>query len=335
VRRFISQISGVLLVFCVVHSASAAGPTTRGAFHITFDQQSPLSPIEAQNKRHHIKIEPDERYKIADESFEMYVPEDCDGSKPYGLLVWVNAGDRGSIPHPWETILDQHKLIGVGANQSGNQRLVGVRFGLALDAVYNVQRLYNIDEGRIYVTGVSGGGKVASMLPIIYPEVFNGAIPIVGVGYFRHIPVTGKPNGLWPGVFERPPLPVFERARQLSRLVIITGENDFNRASIKDIFEQGYRKDNFEHVEYVEVPGMGHGVADAAHMDQALTSLDAPLSQIAPKQFQIAQDLEKTKKFADAMKLYTQVTLHGDDALATKAKQRIEQLAKQSSGGRK
>ena len=66
-------------------------------------------------------------------------------------------------------------------------------------------RRYAIDESRIYVAGFSGGGKVASMLAVIYPEVFDGAIPMGGTGFYRHVPIPDKKNMLWPATFHQPP----------------------------------------------------------------------------------------------------------------------------------
>jgi pimeloyl-ACP methyl ester carboxylesterase len=269
-------------------SRPATQPAARvGAFHATFQDQSPLSRIEAQSKRHHIKVEPLQRYELSRESFEVWVPEDYARSEQsYGILVWVNAGDRGSVPRAWLPVLEEHRLIWIGANDSGNERGVGVRFGLALDAVHNLKALYRVDESRVYVAGISGGGKVASMLAIIYPEIFNGAIPIVGVAYFRHLPVPTEPNQsneprkLWPGMFERPPTPTLDRAREQGRFVLITGSDDFNRDPIKGTYELGFLKDGFRHVQYVEVAGMGHTIPDAQTLSRAIESLDAPLPEI-------------------------------------------------------
>src|SRR5690348_12519820 len=76
-----------LLWLAALPSTGGAQPSSRpstddpsqphlGQFHLTFTEQSPLSPIEAQSKRYHIKIEPIHRYALAAESFEAFVPED-------------------------------------------------------------------------------------------------------------------------------------------------------------------------------------------------------------------------------------------------------------------
>ncbi|HEY7088631.1 MAG TPA: PHB depolymerase family esterase [Tepidisphaeraceae bacterium] len=278
-------IAFVLMVSSLAAAQSATArpatqPTTRmaaktGAFHIAFTDQSPLSPIEAQNKRHHIKVEAIQRYNLTEESFEAFVPEDYDGKTKFGILVWVNAGGRGNMPRGWQELLSSHHLIGIGANQSGNERGIGVRFGLALDGVHNLKKIYSIDEQRVYVSGISGGGKVASMLPIIYPEVFHGAIPICGVSWYQNIPVPGETNKVYPRNFDRPPTITFDKAK-LGRFVLITGSNDMNRDPTQATYELGFKKDGFKNVEYVEVPGMGHQIPDTDVIEKAIASIDAP-----------------------------------------------------------
>jgi hypothetical protein len=281
--------SSVVLILLFADAAVAAPSTApatrpnarRGSFSIVFTEQSPFSPINEQNKRWHIRVEPDQRYKLADESFQVHVPENDDSDKPWGLLVWVNAGNRGGPSRSWLSVIVKHHLIWIGADNSGNDRAIGIRFGLALDAVHNLKKLYSIDDVRVYVAGVSGGGKAASMLALIYPDVFTGAVPISGVNYFRNIPVPSETNKVWPAAFERPGSLLLDRARQKSRFVLLTGSNDFNRESIQQIYEKGFVKDGFRHVEYVEVPGMGHGVPETQWLDRAIESLDAPLSNLS------------------------------------------------------
>jgi predicted esterase len=279
-----------LLIFVVATSLGATPTTTtrpserRGTFDVSFQQQSPLSPIEKQNGRWHIRVEPAQRYKLADEGFQVVVPETnaSDSAKSWGLLVWINAGKRGDPPRQWLPVINDHHLIWIGADNSGNDRALGVRFGLALDAVFNMKQRYTIDETRVYVAGVSGGGKAASMIALLYPDVFTGAVPISGAAYFRSIPVPSDPGKVWPAAFQAPGSLLLDRAKRGSRFALLTGSEDFNREPVHEIYTAGFQKDHFEHVEYIEVPGMGHGVPETKWLEQAVQSLDAA-AEAAPK----------------------------------------------------
>jgi predicted esterase len=304
----------------------AAEPQS-GAFHATFTEQDPRSPIQAQHARHRIGVTDLQKYVLANESFEVYVPDDYDPATPYGILVWVNAGDSGRIPRGWDAVVKQHKLIFIGANQSGNRRGVAVRFGLAMDGVHNLKQKYNIDDARIYVTGVSGGGKVASMLGVLYPDVFQGAVPIVGVSYFHGVPLVEDPTRGWAPDYVRPPAATYEMAQQQTRFVLITGSRDMNHDSIVGTYQRGFLVDGFQHVELYDVPEMGHGLPPVEYMDKAIDTLDAPLPKLADRNFEQARELSRTKKYDAALLRYKVAALHGTGTVAAEARTQIDWIS--------
>jgi poly(3-hydroxybutyrate) depolymerase len=179
------------------------------------------------------------------------------------------------VNREWTSVLDKHHLIWISANRAGNSRSVMVRLGLALDAAANMKTRYSIDPDRIYVAGGSGGGRCASMLGVSCPDVFHGGVYIIGCDYFREIP-TGEPNKIWPRSYSQPSPRLLGFAKQRSRHVLLTGEQDMNRPQTKANFEQGFRRDGFEHVEYLEVPGMGHRLPPADWIEKAVQFLDDP-----------------------------------------------------------
>lgn len=309
---------------------SEAGPSNsdirRGSFQSQFTEPDPRSALDAQTQRHRIGIGNMERYALKDATFEVRVPQEYDPAVAHGLFVWVNAGNRGGMPRAWGELFDKHKLIFISANDSGNDRAVVVRFGLALDGVHNLCKLYNIDPSRIYVGGISGGGKVASMLAVIYPDVFSGAVPVVGVSYFKHIPVGDDPMKVWAAEYTRPPTATLERARELGRFVFITGPNDMNRDSIKGTYDKGFSVDGFKFADYFEVPGMGHTLPPPEWIDRAIEKMDQPLSSLAGRMLDMGQQFDRARKPADARMMYRSVLLHGDPRLAERAKELLAAL---------
>ena len=309
--------------------AQSAPPATQpqvGHFQVRFTDRSPHSEIGTQHRRHHIATDEKQRYELSEESFEVFVPKSYDGERPFGLLVWVSPMPSGRLPRMWEKAIEQHNLIWIGANHSENERGVGVRFGLALDAVHNMTRRYAIDESRVYVAGFSGGGKVSSMLAVIYPDVFRGAIPMGGANFYRNIPIPDKKNMLWPANFAQPPAKMFERARKDARIVLLIGTEDFNYQPVKLTYEVGYTADKFEHVTLMEVPGLDHSLADETWLDKAVRTLDEPLIVAAKDELARATDLESQGKFADAYKLYLAVSMHGGESLGERADARMSEL---------
>lgn len=273
----------IVLLLTTAPSAGAAIPATApartGEFTTSFQSRHPLSDgtllatrmgwLTSKLKEQGGEID----YEVAKETFDVRVPADYDGSKPYGLLVWISAGPTGRASRAWNAVLDKRHLICVGANGAGNNRSVLVRLGLALDAVGNAKSAYKIDDERVYVAGGSGGGRCASILGVACPDVFRGGVYVIGSDYFREIP-TGEPNRVWPRTFSPPAPRLLALSKQRSRHVLVTGERDMNRLQTKQNYEQGFKKDGFQYVAYLEVPGMGHQLPPADWFEKAVAFLD-------------------------------------------------------------
>jgi hypothetical protein len=163
-------------------------PHREGRYRTAFTERSPLSDPGVVFGRHGGTAE-DVRdtdpslghYDLAQETFEVYVPEGYepagDAAPSYGLLVWVSPTSFGGVERPdLQAALDAERLLWVGANGAGNPRFTWNRVGLALDAAHAMAALYDLDPERIYAAGYSGGGRIASALGMLFPEVFRGAV---------------------------------------------------------------------------------------------------------------------------------------------------------------
>ncbi len=250
-------------------------PGRTGAFRTAFTERSPLSSIEVFVKRFGgtldavRKADPaGGRYDLAKETFEVYVPAGyrapsgsqagSSSASPWGLVVWVSPGSSGGPDDPGvEASLDRRHLLWVGANSASNVRPAWDRVDLALDAAANMARLYDLDPERIYVAGYSGGGRLASEIAMLYPEVFRGEISWFGCNYFRDVPIPDRPGTHWSADFPEPP--ELDRLRSASRFVLVTGEVDFNRLQT-GAYYRAMEKDGFRHVTYLRIPGASHYV---------------------------------------------------------------------------
>lgn len=249
----------------------------KGAFDVVFTERCPESNLQNIFKRMQHRASTNRSfgndYKISEENFYVYVPSDYAEDDSYGLLVWISAGESGRMPDGWDKLMDKHKLIWVGAHWSGNKHNVpGRRMALALDAVHNIKKMYNIDPNRIYVSGISGGGRVASILAIHYPDVFSGGIFVVGVEYWEAVAVTGVPRQFYKPI-PRPQSKYLAIAKERGRYVLLTGDKDSNRIQTWDYYEKGYKK-NLKHVLYIQVPGMGHELPPVEWYEKAIVFLD-------------------------------------------------------------
>jgi predicted esterase len=124
--------------------------------------------------------------------------------------------------------------------------------GLAL-----VQRDFRIDAKRIYIAGMSGGGRVASQAITRFPQLFSGALYIVGVDFW-----TEREQALIPDIISK-------------RYVFLTGSKDFNRRETRRVYEK-YRSAGAQTVLLMDLPGYGHENPNATQLDHALQFLDGP-----------------------------------------------------------
>jgi dienelactone hydrolase len=211
-------------------------------------------------------------FDLAKEKFQLIVPATYKHAEKWGVFIWISPGDTAAIPADWEPVLAARKLLFVGALKSGNPRNIFDRVRLAVAANTAMRERFNVDGRRVYVSGHSGGGRVASMVGVAYADMFSGTMPFMGVNFYEDIPAgDGKTTY---GANFIPDEEVLVIAKKFCRYALVTGEKDFNRAGTKTLFEQGFKKEGFANVTYLEVPGQGHGLPSAKWLEQGLDFLD-------------------------------------------------------------
>jgi tetratricopeptide (TPR) repeat protein len=262
-------------------------PGRLGRYRVSFSHRSGLSGLDEYLERAGIDrgevLAEDPSagtYDLADETFYVYVPSGYRPAEPHGLLVWISPTPFGGFgSSDMQETLDRHRLIWIGADNSGNGRARWDRVGLALDAVHNMLQLYTLDERRIYAAGYSGGGRITTGLSMLYLEVFSGGLSVYGCDYFEPIQVPDKPGARWPARFPRPPRERLRRLKEDSRFVLLTGEWDFNRPQTQQIYDQMVA-DGFDRVTYLQVPEASHYDPPGAEWwDKAIKALDQPLTR--------------------------------------------------------
>lgn len=212
-------------------------------------------------------------YRVAEQSFELHVPQGCRLTPGCGLLVWIANSDSGHLPFRWKRAVEDAGLLWVGANASGDERPLAVRVNLALDAVENLRRLAVVDERRIYVAGFAGGGRVASVAALLYPDAFRGGLFLLGAEFFETIPASEPGVRVWVAAFPPPPERLRRRAAEQGRYVLVAGEKASGRAEMADLVN-GFRAEGFRHVTLLEVPGLGFEMPSGTTLRRALGLLD-------------------------------------------------------------
>ncbi len=271
--KFLSAVCLVLVASLSFGQDAGKGePVVPGKrSEIRFTESPPQSSDPVRVRYRLMAAEEPPAYDVAKESYEILLPKNFRASESYGVFIWINAGDSPAIPKAWEAILEKHKLIFIGAKKSGNKRNIFDRMRLAIDANHNLRQLYKIDGRRVYMSGFSGGSRVASMLGVAWGDMFSGTICCMGVNFYTDITA---PDGKVYGLNYIPNEELLPIVKQACRYSLITGEKDFNLANTKGAFESGFEKEGFKNAQLLEIPDYGHKPPPAEWLEKAILFLD-------------------------------------------------------------
>lgn len=277
----------VLLLPQRFRALAAAWPAYRGSFEAPeisgkrFTVTKPYEPGAFTMDRHTMMkyLYHGKPARIADadrdldrETFQGRLPAGYDPRRPAGLLVWCSPAPTGTVPAAFDVALDDLNMVCIGADNAGNARDIPDTFQLIFDAIATARQRFHIDPQRIYITGMSGGGEVSSILAICFPEVFRGAIPIVGLGTHSQLDHSwGRHRAPY---FARPRGVQLERARTL-RIALMGGPPDFN---YREMAERArlLEDDGFESVRFFEYADMAHEMPTPGRFAETLRWVDEP-----------------------------------------------------------
>ena len=195
--------------------------------------------------------------------WSLYVPRT---QEAMGVVVFMKPDRSASPPGGWTKVLDERNLIWVSAQHFGNSVPVRQRILAGIMGLTYVQQHYPVDPSRVYIAGMSGGGRVASIAITEFPQLFSGALYIVGVNFW-----------------EAQAQARLDQIRR-KRYVFLTGNRDFNRDETRAVYHR-YREEGVTDSLLMDLPHFGHEYPNAAQFENALRFLDAhhtPASTSSP-----------------------------------------------------
>ncbi len=210
-------------------------------------------------------------YDINQEKFRLRLPADYSTNRAWGLLVWLSPGDDGYLTPDWADELARQNIIVVAPLNAGSARHPIDRLRLALDAASNTCRRFRIERKRIYVGGFSEGARLASMIGIGCGDIFVGTLCVGGANFYLQVPAGG--NLYYPSAFF-PNAEILYAARRFDKYVLVTGEGDPNREIMRLVVENGFLRDGFKQVRFLDVPGLQQGMPGIGPLRQSLAFLD-------------------------------------------------------------
>jgi hypothetical protein len=127
----------------------------------------------------------------AGQSYALYVPTTYQPDQPMPLLLCFDAHARGSLPvRAYRQLAEETGCIIAGSNTSKNGMEINSSVQTATTMLADIRSRLNIDAGRVYACGFSGGARVASAVAVIS----GGIAGVIGCGAgFAQLPQ--KPAG--------------------------------------------------------------------------------------------------------------------------------------------
>lgn len=128
-----------------------------------------------------------------------YVPEGLEGPAPLVVVLHGCTQNAAVYDHGsgWSTLADRHGFILLFPEQqrannpllcfnwfSGNDTQRGMGEAASIRAMIDLMiKAHPVDRSRIFVTGLSAGGAMASVMLATYPELFAAGAILAGIAY--------------------------------------------------------------------------------------------------------------------------------------------------------
>ncbi len=233
--------------------------------------------------------------------YALYVPKSYDPKKAYPLLVSLHGATSNHL-------LNRRRVFGLG-NRRGESDYEAIRnedvtfpevdfivlspYGRGEMAGYNgiaeadvlramddVERAYNVDRDRVYLTGLSMGGGGTWHLGLRYPDRFAAIAPVCAVGDASLLPFSQGASADDRALMDLTgPTVLAENAANL-QVFIFHGDEDpavnieHSRRMVARYRDLGWLDKS---VHFFELPGVNHFAWDFAYRDASLFARLAPV----------------------------------------------------------
>lgn len=263
-------------------------------------------------------------------TFDLWIPTgvqvDDDEAELLGVVIYCSPGDgeNSVLPPPqYREALAGKRLAWIGARGAGNSRAVPWRIWSAVRAARLAASELPLDSGRVYIAGMSGGGKMACIGGLGFADTFTGTLTFCGPAYFRNLPAAG---GVYPAIMPKPESRILTLALK-HPFVLFTGDKDFNLAPTQAL-KTALETDGFSRVTLSVEPDGGHAMPSAEAFGRLLDALDESAISDAPNLMTRAASLEKNNQPGAALRMY-RAAVSRNASLKEKALAEIRRLARQ------
>ena len=232
--------------------------------------------------------------------YALYVPKAYDPQKAWPLLVSLHGATSNHLLHrrrvfglgnrpgesDYEAIrnevsfpdVDFIVLAPYGRGEVAGYN--GIAEGDVLRAMADVERAYNVDPDRVYLTGLSMGGGGTWHLGLRYPDRFAAIVPVCAVGDLDLFPFAQEASADDRALMALTgPSAIAENAANQQVFVFHGDEDPAVRVAHSRRMVERYRELGWlgKSVHYFELPGVNHLAWDFAYREASLFARLAPI----------------------------------------------------------
>jgi predicted esterase len=237
----IPALAGWALVLALPAAAGAAAPPTgfQDKVQISAPTRLDWKFVASAFGADAAKVPAD--YDSRQQRYQLFVPRDYDEKKLWPLVAFVSPGDDPLGWRPWQKACEKAGALFCAPYGAGNNCPAGQRTRLVLDMLDDVRRHYRIDPDQTYLSGFSGGGRMACTIGFALPEYFGGVVAIGGTNPLPHLDALRH------------------RVRDRLSVAFVTGESDFNRRECEVLMAPLFTQLGIRSKLWL-VPRMGHSL---------------------------------------------------------------------------
>lgn len=126
-------------------------------------------------------------------SYTLYLPSKYSTEKQWPVIYFFEPAARGTLPlNKYKEIAENHRVVLICSNASRNGLHINESFRIAKNVFEDSQKKLNINRERIFLSGFSGGSRLAFTLSIHYPETKG----VIGIGALSPVPGISIPDKL-------------------------------------------------------------------------------------------------------------------------------------------
>jgi predicted esterase len=154
-------------------------------------------------------------YDPTQTTYQLFVPHNYRLARSSPLVLFLSTSASPEELSSWAAVCRKYDVLYASPHEAGDTCPAAKRLRIALDVLDDVRRRLNVDTDRVYIGGLSEGGRTACEVAYAFPEFIGGLVAVGGAS-----PLRGEP---------------WMRDRVVERLsvALVTGQLDFAKGEME------------------------------------------------------------------------------------------------------